>query len=101
NATPAAAAAGPATLGQIKNRDDAVQHILAAVKFLRTSEPQNPAGYLVARGLRWGELRAGAAGPDPQLMVAATSETRTQARRLALEGKWTEVLEAAEQAAGM
>jgi type VI secretion system protein ImpA len=96
-----AAAAGPSALGQIKNRDDAVQHILAAVKFLRTSEPLNPAAYLVIRGLRWGELRAGGPNPDPQLLTAAPTETRTQVRRLALEGKWPEVLNAAEQAAGM
>lgn len=94
-------AAAPSSLGQIKNHDDAVAHILAAVKFLRTSEPLNPAAYLVIRGLRWGELRAGGPNPDPQILTAAPTETRTQVKRLALEGKWPEVLNAAEQAAGM
>ena len=52
----AAEEGGSSGLGQIRNRDDAVAHVLAGVEFLRTQEPQNPAGYLVARGLRWENL---------------------------------------------
>lgn len=101
DAETAAAATAASSLGEIKNHEDAVQHILAAVKFLRTNEPENPAGYLVVRGLRWGELRAGGSKPEPSLLVPATSEVRTNVRKLALEGKWPEVLSAAEQATGM
>ena len=91
----------PSALGDIKNRDDAVRHILAGVQFLRSQEPQNPAAYLVARGLRWGELRAAGPNPDVKLLAAAPSDTRTQVKKLALDGKWLELLEACERAAGM
>jgi len=99
---PAADGGGmPSALGDIKNRDDAVRHILAGVQFLRTQEPQNPAAYLVARGLRWGELRAAGPNPDAKLLAAALGDTRTQVKKLALDGKWLELLEACERAAGM
>jgi len=99
---PAADGGGmPSALGDIKNRDDAVRHILAGVQFLRTQEPQNPAAYLVARGLRWGELRAAGPNPDAKLLAAAPGDTRTQVKKLALDGKWLELLEACERAAGM
>jgi type VI secretion system protein ImpA len=97
----AAATAGPSTLGEIKTRDDAVAHILAGVQFLRGKEPQNPAGYLVARGLRWGELRAAGSTPDPKTLTPAPSDLRSQIKSLALEAKWPEVLDACEKAAGM
>ncbi len=96
-----AAAEAPAALGQIRNRDDAISHVLAGVAFLRSSEPRNPAGYLAARGLRWGELRAAGINPEPKTMVAAPLDLRTQIKSLALEGKWTELLEACERASAM
>jgi type VI secretion system protein ImpA len=95
------AAAGPAGLGEIRNRDDAVAHVLAGVQFLRSKEPLNPAGYLAARGLRWGELRAAGLKPDPKSLVAAPADLRTQIKSLALEGKWPELLEACERASSM
>jgi type VI secretion system protein ImpA len=97
----AAEEGGSSGLGQIRNRDDAVAHVLAGVEFLRTQEPQNPAGYLVARGLRWGELRAAGMKPDPKTLVAAPADLRTQIKGLALEGKWPELLEACERASSM
>ncbi len=99
-----AAAPTPASgsgLGQIKTRDHALEHVLAAIKFLRSSEPQNPVAYLLARALRWGELRAAGSSPDPRLFVAASTETRTQVKRAALDGNWTELLENCEKAAGL
>ncbi len=96
-----AAAAAPSALGEIKSRDDAVAHILAGVQFLRSKEPQSPAGYLIARALRWGELRAAGATPDPKSLAPAPSDLRSQIKGLALEAKWPEVLEACEKAAGM
>jgi type VI secretion system protein ImpA len=97
----AASSAGPSSLGEIRNRDDAVAHILAGVQFLRGKEPQNPAGYLAARGLRWGELRAAGVTPDPKTLVAAPIDLRTQIKSLALEQKWPELLEACERATSM
>ena len=96
-----AASAGPSALGEIKNRDDAVAHVLAGIQYLRTKDPQNPAGYLAARGLRWGELRAAGAVPDPKSMVAAPIDLRTQIKNLALDGKWPELLEACERGSAM
>jgi type VI secretion system protein ImpA len=95
------AAAEPSGLGQIRNRDDAVAHVLAGVQYLRSTEPQNPAAYLAARGLRWGELRAAGLKPDPKSLVPAPADLRTQIKSLALEGKWPELLEACERASGM
>ena len=96
-----AGAAMPSALGEIRNRDDAVAHVLAGVQFLRSKEPHNPAGYLAARGLRWGELRAAGSKPDPRTLVAAPADLRTQIKSLALEGKWPELLEACERASAM
>ncbi|HML18789.1 MAG TPA: type VI secretion system protein TssA [Bryobacteraceae bacterium] len=95
------APAAPSALGEILNRDDAVAHILAGVQFLRSKEPLNPAGYLVARALRWGELRAAGPAPDPKALVAAPADLRTQIKSLALEAKWPELLEACERASNM
>ena len=96
-----AAPAAPSSLGEIRNRDDAVAHILAGVQFLRSKEPQSPAGYLVVRALRWGELRASGPQPDPKALIPAPGELRSQIKSLALESKWPEVLDACERAAGM
>lgn len=96
-----AAAAAPSSLGEIRNRDDAVAHIMAGVQFLRSKEPQSPAGYLAIRGLRWGELRSAGATPDPKLLAAAPMEIRTQIKTLALDGKWPELLDTCERASGM
>ncbi len=95
------AAEAASALGHIRNRDDAIAHVLAGVEFLRSTEPQNPAGYLAARGLRWGELRAAGAKPDPKTLVPAPADLRTQIKSLALEGKWPELLEACERGSSM
>jgi type VI secretion system protein ImpA len=91
----------PPELGEIRDRDDAVAHILAGVKFLRNKDPQNPAAYLITRGLRWGEFRAAGLKPDPKTMVPAPAELRIQIKSLALGSQWQELLEACERASGM
>lgn len=97
----AAGAGGGPSLGEIRNRDDAIGHIMAGIQFLRSKEPQSPAGYLAVRGLRWGELRAAGAKPDPKTLVAAPAEIRTQIKTLALDGKWPELLDTCERASSM
>ena len=89
--------------GEIRNRDGAVAHAYAGAttQYLRTQEPQSPAGYLAIRGLRWGELRSAGATPDLKSLSAAPADLRTQIRSLALEAKWPELLEACERAAAM
>lgn len=96
-----AAAAGPVSLGEMRTRDDAIGHIMAGIQFLRSKEPQSPAGYLAIRGLRWGELRAAGNQPDPRTLVAAPVEIRTQIKSLALDGKWPELLDTCERASAM
>ena len=104
---PAAAAAAPARVrtgalsAEPVDREDAIGRVIAAAKFLRHEEPYNPAPYLMLRGLRWGELRAGGTDVNQMLLAAPPSEIRQTLKRLSLEANWTEVLEAAETAMGM
>jgi type VI secretion system protein ImpA len=79
--------------------EDAADRILAAVRFLRKENPANPAPYLIARALRWGELRATGGVPDPAVMVAPPTDVRVSLKRLATEGSWDQVLQTAEDAA--
>jgi len=54
--------------------------------------------YLLLRGYRWGELRAGGGSLDTSLLEAPPTETRTEIKRLANEGAWDQVIEAGEAA---
>jgi len=100
-AAPARARAGGVLSPEPADREDAVGRVVAAARFLRKEAPYSPAPYLLLRGLRWGELRFGGGEIDPTLLAAPPSEVRQNLKRLALEGNWTEVLEAAETAMGM
>ena len=91
----------PASLGgqvsaQPASREDAAARIAASAKFLRQSDPTNPASYLLLRGFRWGELRACGRKPDPRLLEAPATSTRTQLKTLLLDAKWEALLEACE-----
>jgi type VI secretion system protein ImpA len=78
------------------SREDAASRIAASAKYLRQSEPTNPAAYLLLRGFRWGELRAAGSSPDPRLLEAPPTPTRTHLRSLLLDSKWEALLEACE-----
>ncbi len=78
--------------------DDAVRRMLGLVRYLRLANPANPVSYMVLRGLRWGELRASGSSLDPALLDSPPSETRQLLKKLATEGQWNELLEAAEAA---
>jgi type VI secretion system protein ImpA len=80
------------------DRRQAVAGIAGAAAFLRKKEPLSPAPYLLLRGLRWGELRTGSRLSDTTLLEAPPTELRQQIKRLALNKKWSELLEAGEQA---
>jgi type VI secretion system protein ImpA len=80
------------------DRRQAVASIAGAASFLRKREPFSPAPYLLLRGLRWGELRTGSHLGDSTLLEAPPTELRQQIKRLALNKKWSELLEAGEQA---
>ncbi|MDB4898541.1 MAG: hypothetical protein JWN53_349, partial [Gemmatimonadetes bacterium] len=62
--------------------------------------PDNPASYLMLRGFRWGELRAGVGPIDPRLLGAPTTQVRTQLKGLLLDARWAELLEGAEEVMG-
>ena len=80
------------------DRRQAMAAIAGAAAFLRKREPFSPAPYLLLRGLRWGELRTATRLGDSTLLEAPPTELRQQIKRLALAGKWSELLEAGEQA---
>ncbi|HKG91969.1 MAG TPA: type VI secretion system protein TssA, partial [Gemmatimonadaceae bacterium] len=94
------AAGGGAIAAEPVSRDDAAARVLAAARFLRRSEPRNPASYLMLRGFRWGELRATGSTPDPKLLEAPPTHVRTQLKGLLLDKKWPELLELAETVMG-
>ena len=101
-----AAAAAPAASGartfaaEAASPDDAAARIISAARYLRQSNPYNPAPYLLLRGFRWGELRANGQQIDPRLLEAPTTQTRTQLKMLLLDGKWNELIEACEGVMG-
>jgi type VI secretion system protein ImpA len=86
------------TSSEPADRVEAVRKIAEAAAFLRRREPRSPAAYLMLRGLRWGELRAAVAKCDPTGLEAPPTELRRHLKRLALDKKWEELLEAAESA---
>lgn len=98
----AAPARAPARKGALSaepvDREDAIARVAAAAKFLRQQDAYTPAPYLLLRGLRWGELRAAGDTIDQGLLTPAPTEIRQNLKRLALDGNWTEVLEAGETA---
>ena len=99
-----AAARGPARGGQAAepvDRDDAVRRIVAVTAWLRHQDAYSPAPYLILRGLRWGELRAGGAQIDQRLLEAPSTEVRTALKGKSLDGDWAGVLDTAETAMGM
>ena len=80
-----------------RNRQDAANRIAVAARFLRKETPTDPAPYLMVRGFRWGELRTGAATPDPKLLAAPPTEIRTRLKGMLLDAKWADLLEAGEE----
>ena len=103
----AAAGAGPVRTGVLitvegssepADRIDAIKKVAEAAAFLRHREPQSPASYLMLRGLRWGELRAAIDQADPTKLEAPPTELRRHLKKLLLDKKYEELLDAAENA---
>jgi type VI secretion system protein ImpA len=97
---PARPAAKMALAAEPADRDDALERVLVAARWFRQNDSYSPVPYLLVRGLRWGELRAGGTDVDPTLLEAPPTQTRQDLKRLSYEGDWTQVLEIAETAAG-
>jgi type VI secretion system protein ImpA len=97
---PTAAPRRKALAAEPQDREDAIERVVSAARFLRHEDPYSPVPYLLLRALRWGELRAAGASPDYSVLEAPSTEIRRQLKRLTSEGSWAEALEVAEEAAG-
>jgi len=84
------------TSSEPPDRREAIATVARVAALLRQQDPHNPAPYLMMRGLRWGELRSAKGITDARLLEAPTTELRQHIKRLALNKKWNELLEAAE-----
>jgi type VI secretion system protein ImpA len=96
-ASPGAAASGGLPAGGPRSADEAGAWIAAAAQRLRQERPTDPASYLMLRGYRWGELRANGERINPKLLAAPPTEIRVRLKGLLLDGRYPELLEAAEQ----
>jgi type VI secretion system protein ImpA len=88
----------PLADGEPPQRRDAIVGVVRAAAALRKLDPYSPAPYLMLRGLRWGELRAALQASDMTLLEGPPTVLRQHIKRLAIEGKWEDLLEAAENA---
>jgi len=77
-------------------RRELVGRVASVAAALRQKEPYSPAPYLMMRGLRWGDLRTAAWQSDPAMLEAPPTEVRQHIKRLALDERWKELLEAGE-----
>jgi type VI secretion system protein ImpA len=80
------------------DKDDACSRVAVVAKYLRREDPYSPAPYLMLRGLRWGELRSGGDSPSLELLAPPATQVRQELKRLAIEGNWADLIEAAETA---
>jgi type VI secretion system protein ImpA len=80
------------------DRVEAIKKVAEAAAYLRRREPQSPASYLMLRGLRWGELRAAIELADPTKLEAPPTELRRHLKKLLLDKKYEQLLDAAESA---
>lgn len=80
--------------------DDAVGRVLACAKFLGKDRAASPVAYLLASGLRFGEMREQGSGASYDFLVSPPTETRQALKRLSAEGNWDELLQTAIAAAG-
>jgi len=86
------------TSSEPADRREAIATVARVAALLRQQDPHSPAPYLMMRGLRWGELRGPKGITDVRLLEAPTTELRQHIKRLALNKKWNELLEAGENA---
>lgn len=97
-AVPSSSSLGLASraIAEPSSRDEAAALVERAARYLRKTEPANPASYLMLRGFRWGELRASGSDPNPRLLEAPNTQVRTHLKGLLLDQKWPELIEAGE-----
>lgn len=86
------------TSSEPPDRVEAISKVADAAAYLRRREPHSPASYLMLRGLRWGELRAAIELADPTRLEAPPTELRRHLKKLLLDKKYEQLLDAAESA---
>lgn len=94
---PGAASADESPWSEPRNADEAGKRVALLAEFLRKASPTNPGPYLMLRGLRWGELRAGGATVDPKLLIPPPTAVRSQLKSFSLDGRWKDLLEQGER----
>jgi type VI secretion system protein ImpA len=94
----AAPAARARTTAEPADQNDAFERVASVARYLRKDTQYSPVPYLLLRGLRWGELLANGSALDETMLEAPPTEVRRELKRLAQEGQWEEVLNAAETA---
>ena len=97
-ATPSSAPLAVTMISEPGDSRQAIASIAAGAAFLRKREPLSPAPYLILRGLRWGELRTVSRLGDSTLLEAPPTELRQKVKRLALANRWSDLLDACEDA---
>jgi len=93
--------AGGALSAEPQDLDDAIARMISAAKFVRQQDEYSPAPYLMLAGFRVGELRASGDTLDQSKLEAPPSELRQSLKKFSMEGNWLDVLNTAEQAAGL
>lgn len=90
----------PAARGsaQPTTRDEALNNIVLAARFLRTENNYDPIPFLLLRAVRWGEIFNAGTSLDASLLEAPATESRKELRRLATEGTWDGVIAEVEKA---
>lgn len=97
SSAPTSTASPAAPSRKIDSWAGACDAVTEAAAVMRREQPTNPAPYLMLRGLRWGELRAGGSRVDPRLLEAPPTHLRTRLKGLLLDGEWKDLLEAGEE----
>jgi type VI secretion system protein ImpA len=94
----AGATASPVSVSAVpKTKEEAAELVALAAGVIRKEAPGDPSSYLLIRGLRWGELRAGGEHVDPRWLEPPTTAQRTQLKGLFLDKKHQDLLQAVEE----
>ncbi|HEY3928410.1 MAG TPA: type VI secretion system protein TssA [Candidatus Koribacter sp.] len=96
----AAVKRAPAARGsaQPTSREEALNNIVLAARFLRGENAYDPIPFLLLRAVRWGEIYNGGTALDVSLLEAPATESRKELRRLATESNWEAVIGEVEKA---
>ncbi len=92
------ASSSPAPVSAVpKTKEEAASLVAVAAGVMRQENPGDPSAYLLIRGLRWGEVRAGGTHVDPRWLEPPTTAQRTHLKSLFLDKKHEELLNAVEE----